>query len=141
MNTKVQPTTSNNTEQNTIYPVNDPALDPFWLQTCKIGQEIPPEIVQIMAQSANGAVHDWLKSINAPKEVLELYDDAEMLTMYDQQLADGKALSPIDGANLLDLMVSAGKNMRAVGAQFCPCGTPKALPGTLPKFQLTEMPG
>lgn len=128
------------TEQNTIDPVNDPALDPasYWrtYNVCKLGQEIPPEIVQIMADSASQALTDWLREIDAPTEVRGLYNNVLMLTIYDRQIAAGIALSPLAGADLLDIMVSAGKNMRAVGAQFCPCGTPKALPGTLPRYKL-----
>lgn len=138
----VQPT-SNENEQNTIDPidpVNDPTLDPasYWTiyNVCQLGQKMPPEIVQIMADSAASAVHDWLKSIHAPHEVIDLYGEAEMLSRYDQQLSAGIALSAGDGAELLSVMVSAGKNMRAVGAKFCDCGTPKALPGTLPEYTL-----
>jgi len=128
------------TKQNTIDPVNDPALDPasYWrtYNVCKLGQEIPPEIVQIMADSAVGALHDWLREIDAPQEVRDLYGESEMLIMYDQQLAAGISLSPQDGAELLSTIVSAGKNLRAVGAQFCSCGTPLTLPGTLPRYTL-----
>lgn len=136
MKTKVQPTPIN-TEQPAIEHENLDK-DYYWncYNVCKLGQEMPVQLVQIMADSATQAFDNWLRSINPPEEVLELYHNAQMLSIYEGQLSAGGSLSPRMGADLLDTIVSAGKSMRAVGATFCPEIIPNDLPGTLPRYTL-----
>ena len=124
MKAKAQPTTPH-TEQPTIEPVIKPTPK-------TIGQEISRYIVSDLTMNADQAMLDWLNSINAPDPVIALYTSVTMLLPLEQQLMDGKELTVMDGENLLDQIVEAGKALETVGGNI---GDYK-LEGTLPRYTL-----
>ena len=133
MNTNNTPNTEQEGNESTRL-----GQDYYWqcYNVCKLGQEMPTELVQIMTDSAFKAFSDWLRSINPPEAVIELFDNFVMLSNYNERLEAGLPLTSFEGANLLDTIVEVGKNMRAVGADYYPDVRPNAVPGTLPKYIL-----
>ena len=101
-------------------------------QIINIGQQINRHLVSELAENADQAVLDWLRSINAPEAVCELYSCVTMLLMIEQQLIDEKELSASDGTNVLEAIISASNALEAVGGRIGNFN----LPGTLPRYAL-----
>lgn len=96
------------------------------------GQQINRHLVSELAENSDQAMLDWLRSINAPEQVCDLYNCVSMLLMTEQQLLDGKELSASDGANALEAIITASNALEAVGGRI---GNFK-LEGTLPRYTL-----
>ena len=138
MTTIAQPT-PNNTEHPNVEPV-EPKKESIFdadslgksYNACKMGQKLNRYLIAELAENATQAMFDWLRSINAPDEVMDLYNTATMLLPIEQQLFDGKELSALDGVNALDHLVIGCNALEVVGGRIGNFN----LPGTLPKFTL-----
>ena len=94
------------------------------------------ERVRMMSESASMAVQNWLESINAPKDVIDLNVMARLLLIYATDLSYGAALTPRMNRALRGYMKLAGKHLHVVGSNYHNDKTPNDMPGTLPRYTL-----